>query len=412
MITAFLQYGNAVDFGMDISEITQIERSYQENFFAFEFAALDFVDPQKNQYAYRLDGLEQDWTYAGTQRIASYTNLDPGVYTFRVKGTNNNGVWNETGASMRVIITPPLWQRWWFQALGVLLAIGLLLAAYQLRVRSITARNRMLQKEIDERKRAEADRERLIHALEGKNDELEDKNAELEDKNAELERFTYTVSHDLKTPLVTIKGFLGLLQQDTAQGNADRVQRDINQISDAADKMAQLLNELLELSRVGRLMNTPEAVSLTDLAREAADLSAGRITARGVAVEIDPKMPTVHGDRVRLLEVYQNLIDNAVKFMGEQPQPRIEIGAQQHDGEVRCHVRDNGIGIDPQYHENVFGLFNRLDQSVEGTGIGLALVRRIVEVHEGTIWVESEGLGRGSTFYFVLPVLNGALDDG
>ena len=106
---------------------------------------------------------------------------------------------------------------------------------------------------------------------------------------------------------------------------------------------------------------------------------------------------------MRLLEVYQNLVENAVKFMGDQPAPRIEIGAHQNGEEVVCYVQDNGIGIDPRFHEKVFGLFDRLDQQVEGTGIGLALVKRIVEVHGGRIWVESTGEGHGSTFYFSFP---------
>ena len=171
--------------------------------------------------------------------------------------------------------------------------------------------------------------------------------------------------------------------------------------------MGRLLSELLELSRIGRLLNAPEDVALSELAVEASKLVAGQIAARGVQVEIEPMMPVVHGDRVRLLEVYQNLIDNAVKFMGDQPEPRIVVGAQQQDGQVSCYVQDNGVGIAPKYYENIFGLFNRLDQDVEGTGVGLALVRRIVEVHGGKIWVESEGEGRGSTFWWTLPQKEG-----
>ena len=168
-------------------------------------------------------------------------------------------------------------------------------------------------------------------------------------------------------------------------------------------KMARLLNELLELSRVGRQMNPPEAVALSELASEAVSLVAGQIEAKGVLVEIELQMPVVKGDRVRLLEVYQNLIDNAVKFMGDQPKPCIQVGATQRKGEVWCSVRDNGMGIAPRHFENIFGLFNRLDSKAEGTGIGLALVKRIVEVHGGRIWVESEGVGYGSTFWFTLP---------
>ncbi len=241
--------------------------------------------------------------------------------------------------------------------------------------------------DITERKQAEAMREELI--------------AELEAKNAELERFTYTVSHDLKSPLVTIRGFIGLLEQDALAGDTDQMKRDIEHINHATDKMHQLLGELLELSRIGRLMNPPEAVALSELAHDAVALVAGRLVARGVEVEIAAEMPAVYGDRLRLLEVYQNLVDNAVKFMGDQRTPRLEIGARANAREVLCWVRDNGMGIDPSYHEKVFGLFERLEAEGEGTGIGLALARRIVEVHGGRIWVESEG--RGSTFYFTLP---------
>jgi signal transduction histidine kinase len=242
--------------------------------------------------------------------------------------------------------------------------------------------------DITERKQAEAQREKLI--------------GELEDKNAELERFTYTVSHDLKTPLITVKGFVGLLEQDIAAESAERIKSDMTRITEATDKMQRLLDELLQLSRIGRVVNPPVEVSLDELAREAVELIAGEITEFGVEVEISPDLPVVHGDRPRLLEVIQNLVDNAVKFMGGQPDPRIEIGVRQEGRETVFYVRDNGIGIDPRYHEKVFDLFDQLDQKIKGTGIGLALVKRIVETHEGRIWIESEGPGQGSTFCFTI----------
>jgi signal transduction histidine kinase len=242
---------------------------------------------------------------------------------------------------------------------------------------------------ITDRKQVETEREQLI--------------AELEAKNAELERFTYTASHDLKSPLVTIKGFLGLLEEDIAREDTPRIQSDINRIREAAERMQLLLDDLLELSRIGRLVNPPEEVEFGELAREAAGLVVGQITERGVQVDIDPDLPVVYGDRPRLLEVYQNLIQNAVKFMGDQPEPRVKIGIKEEDGEAIFYVRDNGIGIELRYQEKVFGLFDRLDPDVEGTGIGLALAKRIIEVHGGRIWIESEGVGRGSTFCFTLP---------
>ena len=214
--------------------------------------------------------------------------------------------------------------------------------------------------------------------------------SELESKNAELERFTYTVSHDLKSPLFTIRGFLGYLEEDAFAGNHERMKSDIQRITDATNKMQQLLNELLELSRVGRMKNESELISFEALVREAVELVQGRIMERGVAIRIDEDMPSVYGDRQRLFEVVQNLVDNAAKFMGDQPDPRIEIGQDgEEDGMPIFHVSDNGIGIPPEHHERIFGLFNKLDVKSDGTGIGLALVKRIIEVHGGRIWVQS-----------------------
>ncbi|MBN2393960.1 MAG: PAS domain S-box protein [Anaerolineae bacterium] len=243
--------------------------------------------------------------------------------------------------------------------------------------------------DITERKHLEAEREALI--------------AELEVKNAELERFAYTVSHDLKSPLITIGGFTGFLEKDALSGNTERVKADITQVNDAVAKMQHLLDELLELSRIGRIMNPPEAVPFEAIAREAVEAVHGRIEAHGIQVEIALGLPVVFGDQTRLVEVVQNLVDNACKFMGEQPHPRIEIGVRESgDGPV-FFVRDNGIGIDPQYHDKIFGLFDKLDPQSEGTGIGLALVKRIIEIHGGKIWIESQ-LEEGTTFYFTLPL--------
>ena len=243
-------------------------------------------------------------------------------------------------------------------------------------------------RDITDRKQAEHEREELI--------------ANLGSQNAELERFAYTVSHDLKSPLVTVKGFLGLLRNDLSAGNDEAVTSDLECLDHAADKMAQLLNDLLELSRIGRVVNEPEYIELGELAREAEELVRGQIAESGARVEIKPGLPVVFGDRLRLLEVLQNLIDNAVKYMGEQPIPLIEIGYRNSDAEAVFYVKDNGMGIDPEFHGRIFGLFDQLDQASEGSGIGLALVKRIVELHGGRIWVESEGAGAGSTFCFTL----------
>jgi len=243
-------------------------------------------------------------------------------------------------------------------------------------------------RDITERKRAE--------------EAVRRKAKELQEKNDELNRFTYAVSHDLRSPLVTIRTFQGQLEQDLRSQDAARIEMDLGYIRNAADKMSRLLDELLRLSRVGRIMNPSEEAPLQAVVKEALDLVAGRITARGVQVDLTEEPVVVTGDRTRLVEVFMNLVDNAAKFMGDQPAPRVEIGVEQVGEELALFVRDNGIGIDPRLQPMLFGLFHKLDPGSEGTGIGLALVRRIVEVHGGRIWVESEGPGKGTTFRFTL----------
>lgn len=224
---------------------------------------------------------------------------------------------------------------------------------------------------------------------------------ELQEKNEELERFTYTVSHDLKAPLITIGGFAGLLEKDISSNNEERVKQSVARILEAVNKMQRLLNELLELSRIGRILNEPQEVKFEDIAREAISLTQGRITRTNLRVKIEAGLPVVKVDKVRMIQVIQNLIDNASKFMGKQSDPEIIIGAKHENEQWIFFVRDNGIGIEASYHERIFGLFNKLDPNTEGTGVGLALVRRIIEFHGGKIWVESE-LGKGATFYFTL----------
>ena len=227
---------------------------------------------------------------------------------------------------------------------------------------------------------------------------------ELEAKNAELERFTYTVSHDLKSPLVTITGFLGYLEKDAIAGDIGRVRSSVSRITVAAQKMQELLNDLLELSRIGRVINSPEYLSFSEIIKESLERVQGQLDAKKIDVKVQADPPSVYGDRMRLVEALQNLIDNAAKFSDVNQYPRIEIGTIESDqkDQVTFFVRDHGIGIQPEFQERIFGLFNQLDQKAEGTGIGLTLVKRIIEVHGGKIWVESEP-GKGATFYFTLP---------
>ncbi len=297
-----------------------------------------------------------------------------------------SGVLDEASEQARSVVVAA-----WLMLIGTFAFLQYrLLEHHRLRLQSD---HNSLSDELAWRKKTQEEKERLL--------------AEIEAKNAELARFTYTVSHDLKGPLVTIQGFLGFLEKDVAADSRDRIDKDIERIRSAAGKMGELLNELLELSRIGRLDSKKEEVSLYEVTQEAVDLLAGPITARGVEVIISPDLPVVVGDRPRLLAVFQNLIDNAVKFMGTESKPRVEIGVagpedRPRDDGLVCYVRDNGAGIDPRYQEKIFGLFEQLDQTVGGSGAGLTIVERVVRNHQGRIWVESEGDGKGSVFFFTL----------
>ena len=243
---------------------------------------------------------------------------------------------------------------------------------------------------------------RDISELEAAHEAREQLIEELEAKNAELERFTYTVSHDLKSPLITIKGFVGQLEKSVAAGKMDRFRSDVARIAGAADKLKALLDDVLELSRIGRVVNPPEDVALQDVAAEAIELLGGAIADRAADVTIEPDLPVVRADRVRLREVLQNLVENALKFSRDTP--RIQIGARIEEGFAVCWVLDHGIGIDPLYVSRIFGLFEQIDADAPGTGVGLALVRRIAEVHGGRAWAESDGVGHGATVYFTIPL--------
>ena len=238
-------------------------------------------------------------------------------------------------------------------------------------------------------RKSEVDREKLV--------------ANLAAANLELERFMYAAFHDLKAPLVTIKGFLGVLKNDLDAQSEDQIQHDIERIEMAADKMQELLSDLVQLSRIERIGNSLEEIDLYKLTQEALEMLDVWSRSKNISVTISPDLPTVYGDRIRLRDVLVNLIDNAAKYTFDQPNPVITIGMKEEGGEKIVFVKDNGLGIDPRYHTRIFNLFEKLDPTMEGTGLGLAWSKRIIELHGGRIWVESPGLEQGSTFCFTIP---------
>jgi len=227
--------------------------------------------------------------------------------------------------------------------------------------------------------------------------------AEVLIKNKEIQQFIYTVSHDLRSPLITIKTFTGYLEQDLASANQQQITEDVQFISKAAEKMEILLNELLAMSRVGHPTIENSEMTFRQMAEEAAAALAGQISEKRVeihTIDIDIRL---YGDRPRLTQIWQNLLDNAIKYMGDQPTPLITIGAEHKFNDVVFYICDNGIGIAPQNLDKVFNIFEKLGQESSGVGMGLAMVKRIVELNGGRIWVESRGPCYGSCFQFTLP---------
>ncbi len=229
--------------------------------------------------------------------------------------------------------------------------------------------------------------------------------AEIAAKNEELETFVYTVSHDLKTPIVTIEGFIGAMREDFRDQISEEQEKYIRYMSDAALKMEALINDLLEFSRIGRMTEKKSKFSFAGIVKEVLKTLRPQIQAKGIEVNIQEDLPNIYGEKKRFTQVMENLLVNAIKYIGkENPCPRIDVGVQDRDGQNVFFVRDNGIGIEEIYFEKIFQVFQRLPSAKrvgEGTGIGLAIVKRIVEHHGGNIWVASKP-GEGSTFFFTI----------
>jgi PAS domain S-box-containing protein len=225
---------------------------------------------------------------------------------------------------------------------------------------------------------------------------------ELTIRNQEMQQFVHTVSHDLKAPLITMLGFVTLLKQELRDGRTDALSDAARRIEASARKMERLIADLLQLSRIGRVKDEPSEVDVVALLGEVQELLSIQIRHSGAQIHIERDMPKLFIDRTRLMQVFENLLSNAVKYGCEGSDRRIEVGAQLSDDEVRFYIRDYGPGIPAEQREAIFGLFQRLHTDDRGTGVGLAIVAKVMQVYAGRCWVESDP-GHGATFWLAFP---------
>jgi signal transduction histidine kinase/ligand-binding sensor domain-containing protein/DNA-binding response OmpR family regulator len=371
------------DYKLDtsITEINQIVLSHDENFISFDFAVLDYTAPKKNNYAYKLDGLDNNWNYVGNRNFAHYTNVSPGDYVFCVKGSNNNGVWNEEGVSIRIIITPPWWQTWWSYTIYACFLVGLI---YILR-------------------RYELNRQRLKHNWELKQMEAE-KYKEIDRMKS---RFFANISHEFRTPLTLIVGPAKDISEKTKDVD---IKRRAGIIKRNASRLYGLVNQLLDLSKleagelklkasIGNIVSFVKGITLSfESIAERKDIT--------LKVNTTKEEIETYFDKDKMAKILTNILSNAFKFTAERGEVIVAINEMDMKS-VAIKVRDTGIGISREEIPKLFDRFYQVDSSQtrehEGTGIGLAHTKELVELHHGTISVDSKK-GEWTEFTIELPL--------
>ncbi len=374
VITSFRKFDKAYPLPHDV------RLSYDENFIAFEFAALSYISPERNQYTYKMEGLDKDWVHSGTRRYASYPGLEPGEYTFRVRGSNNDGVWNEAGTSVSIVISPPWWKTTWAYALYALMVLGTLYVTWKMQVKRIGERQEY------EMSRFEAEKLREMDGMKS--------------------RFFANISHEFRTPLTLI---LGPVKQIIERTEEEDTRSGLQAVHRNADRLLGLVNQLLDLSKLesGAMKLRTVRLNIVPLLKAlvlsfASYAERKRIT---LTFNVNEMEISTYVDRDKIEKITTNILSNAFKFTPESG--RIDVSVTRTEDRVTVAVADTGIGIPADKISRIFDRFYQVDGShtreQEGTGIGLSLTKELVELHKGTIEVESAA-GKGTTVVIHLPL--------
>ncbi len=440
-ITDFLLFNKPVEIGAKdsplekhVSQTDKIVLRYKQNYFTLKFIALNFIYSENNQYAYYMQGFEKDWNYSHNKTEATYTNLAPGKYTFRVKASNNDGVWNEGGASLKITILPPWWKELWFKISVALIITGFVVSYYYLRLNSIRKLNVRLKELVTERTREiEFKNEKLIKQsnelkltnalLEERQKQIEDQaeeliaqkeelirtNTELNDLNATKDKFFSIIAHDIKNPFSVILGFSEILHQDFNDFSDHQKQETVEIIYNSSRSLFELLENLLQWSKSqrGLIDFKPAKTSIKNTLKHI--LSVLKYSAESKDIKIKSNIPEndlfLFVDSQSLSTILRNLIGNAIKFT--YAGGKIEIEAKEADGAVLISVQDNGVGMSKEMINDLFRInINHTSAGTneeKGSGLGLILVKEFIEHQGGKIWVESAE-GKGSKFTFSLPM--------
>lgn len=418
VITGFKVFNEELQLEQDVAVAKKITLKPNQNYFTIDFAALNFTQSADNIYAYKLEGFNDDWIECGTQKSVSFSNLDGGTYTFRVKASNNDGVWNEEGTQIKIVVIPPIWQRTWFKILIGFLICVVPLSIYFYRLSSIKKQKEKLAEQVqirtEEIQLQKVKIEELVGELQQQNAHLEEivkqrtetlerSNLELRRSNEDLQEFAYVASHDLQEPLRTIGSFTQLLQRRYGDKIDTEGQMYISQAIGGVKRMSGLIKSLLSYSKLGRSDSQFSPQNLRSIVEQKIlDLSL-KIEEKQARVIIRELPKNVLCEPNQIGIVFYNLINNAIKFnRSEVPKVIVKL-YQENDNYYTFAVADNGIGINKNYEKKVFEIFKRLNNKTEfeGNGIGLAFCKKIINRHEGDIWFESE-LEIGTTFYFTI----------